>query len=121
MEIVEEARNDVLLDGSDNKGRARFVYRFFPGDDRGINETKDEEYLNVFRGDLHIRVERCREDLGYCVHTSIQPRSTESSKLIRPRARSLYLGSCSRRLLTPNSCSQHEKGSGESLILLSLL
>lgn len=55
MEIVEEARNDVLLEGSDNEGRARFVYRFFHGDDRGINETKDKEYLNVFRGCLRFR------------------------------------------------------------------
>ncbi len=65
MEIMEEEGNEVLINGSDSEGRVKFAYRFFPRD-VVIGQTSDEEYLNVFRDNLHIRVERRCEDPGYC-------------------------------------------------------
>ena len=63
---MEEMGDEVLVNGSDPKSRARVAHRFFPGDGRALNGTRDEEYLNVFGGNLHIRVERRCENPLYC-------------------------------------------------------
>lgn len=63
---MEEMGDEVLVNGSDPENRVRVAYRFFPGDDRALNETHDEEYVNVFRDNLHIRVERRCENPRYC-------------------------------------------------------
>ena len=63
MEIMEEAGNNILLEDSDSDGRARLTYQCHLGKDCPMSEDCSEECIDVFRSNLHIRVERTYDPL----------------------------------------------------------
>ena len=88
-EIMEEMEDEVFIKGSDPEGRARVVYRFYPGDTMTCAGPRDEGTLTVLRDGLRIHIERScnyplREDCQYPVpeYQIVETDSAAHKKLI---------------------------------------